>query len=76
MSIRTIPIGVVQLMAEIDTAVDYHTEDGAGLVFCNGCEARMEMKWYEGKRLDKPEDLTHKQDCPVIWARHVLGLHL
>jgi hypothetical protein len=68
-----VPRKVVERMAEIDIAADYHTNSGPGMVFCNGCEAKMDMRWYEGRRIDVPTDMKHAADCPAIWAQQYLN---
>jgi len=68
-----VPEDVLNTIAEIETCVDEHDDNGPGSITCLSCSHSAPMQWRHGYRLDKPEDIMHSSSCPAIWARSVLA---
>jgi len=66
------PVEVLKELSEIETCVDVHDGNGPGRIVCHSCSAAAPMKWRSGARLDKPTDIVHSPNCPVLWALRVL----
>jgi hypothetical protein len=65
---HTIPTEMMRVLADTQM-LDFHDDNGPGIIECPVCHARISMRWKCGKRLDSPDDIKHDQFCPVAWAK-------